>query len=151
MSIFPDRHLAVRSMSQAEAPRKLQALQIAVVSIALLGTADDDLAGGARLRRKHRSWSAPRPKTSKTRRRLERTPERSAPRAPPLRSTCWLSRVQKLEQANGETQVRAFLGPYAAPPMYTALKGVYLERLRSAGERPGPDAASRRRAPRPAT
>jgi type VI secretion system protein ImpL len=124
--IFPDRHLAVRSMSQVR--RKLRR-QIAVVSIALLGTLTMILPAALAYVENSKLVRSTTEDIEDSQ-KLERTPNGGAA-ATAASLDLLMSRVQKLEQANGENQVRAFWGPYTAPPMYTALKGVYLERLRS--------------------
>jgi type VI secretion system protein ImpL len=124
--IFPDRHLAVRSLSQVK--RKTRR-QMALAGGALFGTLA--LIFPAALAYVENSKLV-RSTTEDVEDslKLERAPNGGAA-ATAAALDLLVSRLQKLEQTNGDAHLRGFWGPYASPPLHSALKGVYLDRLRS--------------------
>jgi type VI secretion system protein ImpL len=124
--IFPDRNLGLGSSSRLKRRSMRQAVQAAVVAVAVLAIVipaalsyveNSDLAR-ATARDVAQSFA------------LERAPGAGAA-ATAGALDLLVSRVQVLERADAAFHVRGYLGPYAAPELLTATKRVYLDRLRS--------------------
>jgi type VI secretion system protein ImpL len=123
--IFPDRHLGALSSSRVKRTTRLQLLQIAalalVVLVAVIPAAASyvenlDLAHGT-ARDVEESL------------RLERAPGAGVAATAGALDVL-VGRLQTLEQAADAAHVRGYFGPYGAGDLQTALKGVYLSRLR---------------------
>jgi type VI secretion system protein ImpL len=124
--IFPDRHLGLGSSSRLKRRSIRQAIQAALVALAVLVIVipaalsyveNSDLAQ-ATARDVAQSLA------------LERAPGAGAA-ATGGALDLLVSRVQILERADATFHVRGYIGPYAAPELLAAVKTVYLERLRS--------------------
>ena len=122
--IFPDRHLAARSLSRVKrsARRQLIWASAAVLTTLLLVTpAALSYVTNAKL-------VSATERDVREARALERTGEAAAA-ANGL--NLLLERTIRLEEASKEFSVRALIGPYSAPRLQTATEHLYLERLRA--------------------
>jgi type VI secretion system protein ImpL len=122
--IFPDRHLAARSLGRLKRSARGQLIWggAALLATLLIVTpaALSYITNTRLIRATERDVSEART--------LERTGEAAAA-ANAL--DLLLERTQRLEEARNQASIRGLLGPYSAPRLYGALEGLYLERLRA--------------------
>ncbi|RYZ08172.1 MAG: type VI secretion system membrane subunit TssM [Myxococcales bacterium] len=124
--IFPDRDLGLGSASRMKRRSVRQAVQIALVAVAMLtivvpaalSYAENSELAQATARDAAQSLS------------LERAPGGGAG-ATAGALDLLVGRLLLLERADTEFHVRGYVGPYAAPELLQATKRVYLERLKS--------------------
>lgn len=123
--VFPDRHLGLGSSTRMKRRSLRQAVQAALVALlvlfvvvpaALSYVENSDLAQ-ATARDAAQSLA------------LERAPGASAA-ATAGALDLLVSRVQVLERADAAFHLRGYIGPYAAPELLSAVKAMYLDRLR---------------------
>jgi type VI secretion system protein ImpL len=124
--IFPDRHLGIASSSRTRRKNTRQMVQAGATALAVLAVVvpaamayaeNSDIVQATAL-------DANRALT------LERTPGTDA-RATSAALDQLVSRVQLLERDAAAFQIRGYWGPYSAPMLLGAVKGLYLDRLRS--------------------
>jgi type VI secretion system protein ImpL len=123
--IFPDRHLGLGSLSRVRRRTQRQAIQAAFVGLAVLGIVVP--AGLSYAENSELVEATARDATQAI--AVERAGAGAAATAGALDQL--MTRVQLLERDSQAFHVYGYLGPYAAPDLLSALKGVYLERLRT--------------------
>lgn len=122
--IFPDRHLAVRSRSRLRRGAIRQVIQAAIVALVVLALVIPAAA----------SYVQNSGLVHDTARDVARSVELeklAGSDATAAALDTLVGRVQTLEQAAGDFSIHGYLGPYAAPELLKAVKGVYLSRLRT--------------------
>ncbi|HEY6077944.1 MAG TPA: type VI secretion system membrane subunit TssM [Polyangiaceae bacterium] len=124
--IFPDRHLGIASTSRSRRKTRRQMVQAGVTAAAVLALV---IPAGISYAENTDIVSAT-ARDSAQAVALERTPGAGAS-ATSAALDQLVNRVQLLERDAAAFQIRGYLGPYAAPELLQAVKGLYLDRLRS--------------------
>ncbi len=122
--IFPDRHLAVRSLSRTRRTTRVQALVAALVLFSMLLVLTPAALSYARNVRLVRSTVRDVDAAVK----LEQAPSATT-QATAAALDRLVGRVQTLEREKDESSVRGLFGPYLAEELHETVKGAYLERL----------------------
>lgn len=123
--IFPDRHLGLSSLSRVRRRTQRQAIQAALVGLAVLGIVIP--AGLSYAENSDLVSATARDATQAL--AVERAGAGATATAGALDQL--LTRVQLLERDSQAFHVYGYLGPYTAPELLSALTGMYLERLRT--------------------
>jgi type VI secretion system protein ImpL len=124
--IFPDRDLGLGSTSRAKRRMRRQAIGAALVAVAVLFIVIP--AAISYMQNSDLARSTERDAAQSL--AIERTPGAGATATAGALDQL-VSRVQLLERAAQEFSLYGYIGPYAAPELLAAFKGVYLDRLRS--------------------
>lgn len=127
--IFPDRHLAVRSMSRVKRRNRQRAIWAAVavlITLLIVAPATSAYVDNSEL------MQAAEQDVVKAR-SLERSGDASGA-ATAL--NLLLDRTEQLEREQAKTSLHGFYGPYTAKDLATSLGGIYTERLRAMVEGP---------------
>ncbi|MGC4088534.1 MAG: type VI secretion system membrane subunit TssM [Polyangiaceae bacterium] len=122
--IFPDRHLAVRSMSRIKRRNRQRAIWAAVavlITLLIVAPATSSYVDNSELMQAAE-------RDVQQARTLERSGEASSA-ANAL--NLLLDRTEQLEREQTKTSVRGFFGPYTAKDLASSFGGVYVERLRA--------------------
>ncbi len=127
--IFPDRHLAVRSMSRIKRRNRQRAIWAAaavLITMLIVAPATSAYVDNSDLMQATERDVA-------QARSLERSNEASgAANALNL----LLDRTEQLEREQSKTSIRGFYGPYTASALVTSMRGIYIDRLRAMVEGP---------------